>query len=53
MPTGTDRSRPMSALAKLSALLVLVPVLVASCGIKGPLELPEEPSADAPASPRS
>jgi predicted small lipoprotein YifL len=43
----------MSALAKLSALLLLVPVLVASCGIKGPLERPEAPSAAAPASTRS
>lgn len=43
----------MSALAKLSALLLLVPVLAASCGIKGPLELPEEPSARSAASTRS
>ncbi|MEE4361319.1 MAG: hypothetical protein V2I63_07310 [Pseudomonadales bacterium] len=35
----------MSLFLRMAATALLVPVLAASCGIKGPLELPEEPAA--------
>ena len=42
-----------AAMTKRLVLLSLLSCLLAACGNKGPLVLPEKPAADAPATPAS